>query len=483
MARTPKSRSSEDAALAAAHAEAMARLERELTPASAALLAADPALAAALDRFRDPNTQGAARMAARVLLTNAGVLAEPETVAVKTPAPIAQGNPLRSRQILVLPETAPPPRPVVHTTRGSAVAREEVRYLWPGRVFADRPTTIMGMAGSGKSTLASWIAATVTVGAPWPDCPEAAEAGDVVILQTEESRGADVAARLLDFGADMERIHFFDSIDRGDGRPRPFRLQFDVDALHVLMDELPATRLIVLDPLGAFLGGLNTRDEVEMREALTPLKEFCEARQVAALLLAHPNKAGDQNIIHRLSGTQALGASARVLWMMSDDPTDPTRKMLSYAKGNPRGLTFKPLAVALAGDQLVFDTDCGDLRAKHVEFLLQRNLKSEALRARRGPQPTKSVDAADLILKILADGPGLRSRLKREVVRQGISPALFERVIRGLRHGGKVVRHEAVGDARIWLTLAPELPLAEPLAPDTPAETVTGAPRNGKTLS
>ena len=46
-------------------------------------------------------------------------------------------------------------------------------------------------------------------------------------------------------------------------------------------------RLLVIDPVGNFLGDVNTYKDSEVRQVLMPLQELAERRGIAILLIAH----------------------------------------------------------------------------------------------------------------------------------------------------------------------------------------------------
>lgn len=356
----------------------------------------------------------------------------------------AIGSPTHTSRAYAAAHTDPPPKPVAHITCAESIDPEEVSWLWPGRIAATRLTIFMGMPDKGKSTLMTSIAATITTGAQWPDCGDRAVTGTILYLQAEESRTEDIANRLVSMGADRSKIQYLDGVDFGDGRVLPYCLPRDCGpggGLEVAIDRWPDVRAVMIDPLGAFMGSTNMRSTEDLYEALLPLKDLAERKKIAIIAVAHPNKNGEQDIVHRLGGSQALGALSRSLWFVSEDPNDPTRRMISLCKGNPKGLNRKPLAWSKTADDVItWDTDAGEMMAQHVNFLLQRNLREESLKAkRRGPQRTAARDAAASILEGLADGPMLRSKLKKKVVSAEISESSFWKCFKELRKDGTVV--------------------------------------------
>lgn len=442
-------------------------------PSELARLLDDPAVAADLKLATGPEPTFARRKA-RERLEAVGLYEFPPEPEPAPPRPstvvttTAIGSPPLGSRTYVAARSDPSPTPDPIMVRASEITAKSVEYLWPGRIPRDRLAIFMGLPDQGKSTFMSWFAAVVTSGGQWPDSGDTAERGSVIILQKEEVAASDIVPRLEAFGADMDKVHLLDKVDRGNGRRSNFAILRDCDALEAAIDRLGDVRAVIFDPVGSYLQGVNGKGETEVRDALEPLKDLAERKGVAIILLVHLNKDGDKDVIHRASGSSAFVALARIVWYVSADPNDPSRRMLSYVKGNPEGLNRKPLAFAKVDGELVFDADCGDMNAKHVEFLLQRNLKQEALKARRVGRPCDSSKKAEEVIRaILADGPMVAAEARKEAAEKGVPDATFRRVAKELLKSGVLLKPEVEGDPRTWIGLAPtaetilELPLSD----------------------
>src|SRR5258708_22759696 len=81
-------------------------------------------------------------------------------------------------------------------------------WLWPGRIPLEKVTLLVGPPDGGKSFLAADLAARVSRGAAWPDCPDVEEQlGEVVYVfdSPESLNGA--GPRLERAGADPANLH------------------------------------------------------------------------------------------------------------------------------------------------------------------------------------------------------------------------------------------------------------------------------------
>jgi hypothetical protein len=90
--------------------------------------------------------------------------------------------------------------------------------------------------------------------------------------------------------------------------------------------------LVIIDPLSAHLGDVNSHNDASMRGVLSPLSEWANRQGVAVLAIAHLNKGDGGKAVYRLNGSIATIAAARmgygVLPHPDDDEADPARRRL-----------------------------------------------------------------------------------------------------------------------------------------------------------
>ncbi len=124
-------------------------------------------------------------------------------------------------------------------------------------------------------------------GASWPAEHGRSEAGAVVILSAEDDAEDTIRPRLEVAGADLDDVYTLDAIHDVDekGKPckRAFSLERDLDRLDGLLSRiksvrLKSVRLVVVDPISAYLGEADSHKNAEIRALLTPLSDFsCSA--------------------------------------------------------------------------------------------------------------------------------------------------------------------------------------------------------------
>ncbi len=238
-------------------------------------------------------------------------------------------------------------RPPLAAVRLSDVEPDELAWLWPCRIPRGRLTVLAGDPGVGKSFLSLDIAARVTRGDGWPDgSPGDGTPGTVVLLQAEDGLADTVRPRLDALGADPSRVVAIRGVVTApDGLPRQVDLSRDVAALRQTLDGEPDVRLVVIDPLSAYLGDTDSHKDAAVRGVLAPLAALAEAHGAAVLALMHLNKRAGASALHRAMGSVGFTAAARAGWVVVPDRQDADRRVLAVLKMNlapkVKGLAFR----------------------------------------------------------------------------------------------------------------------------------------------
>lgn len=178
------------------------------------------------------------------------------------------------------------------------VQPEEVRWIWPGRFAKGKLSLVVGDPGNGKSTALIDVACRVTRGAEWPD-KGSAESGSVLILTAEDGLADTVRPRVDVHGGDSTRFHALQGVHTG-GDERPFSLETDIAHLEAAVDHIEDVRIIIIDPLSAYLGGRDSYKDSQVRAILTPLAKLAERCGVAIVGDRPPDEGdGSQGVISR----------------------------------------------------------------------------------------------------------------------------------------------------------------------------------------
>lgn len=229
----------------------------------------------------------------------------------------------------------------IETILASSVEPEPLFWLWEYRIPLGKLTVFFGMPDVGKSTISIDIAARGTKGLPWPDSPNTHGPFGVLMLISEDDRHDIVVPRLMAAGADLDKIHFaiqtiITSKKTGLTAERQIALDSDLDNVEKLLINHPDIKLVIIDPLGSYLGKMKKNNEEDIRKLLLKMKELAERMKVAIISMDHFNKNIEQAALHRLSGAGALSAIPRAVWAFVKDQDDPDKlnRLMLNAKLN-----------------------------------------------------------------------------------------------------------------------------------------------------
>jgi putative DNA primase/helicase len=309
----------------------------------------------------------------------------------------------------------------------ASVEQKEVRWLWPGRIPLGKLTVVAGEPGLGKSQLSLDVAARVTTGNPWPDGRGINQVGSVVLLSAEDDVEDTIAPRLVAAGAGLHRITMVQgvevAIDDSTKKRRCFSLQSDLPALGEAIESFPDTRLVVVDPLSAYLGDSNSHKDAEIRALLAPLADLAGKHGVAVLGVMHLNKNAGGKALHRVSGSLAFVAAARAAWLVSEDKANPKRRLFLPVKNNLAanggGLAFG--IVTGENGQPCLAWEIGEVNVSADEALEEDRENNE-------PRQQETIWLADL----LKDGPIITSEMQTEARSAGFSWSTIRRVANDL---------------------------------------------------
>jgi hypothetical protein len=240
--------------------------------------------------------------------------------------------------------------------KASAVQSKPITWLWPGRIPKGMVTVLCGNPGVGKGLISCDLVAAVTRGRAFPDAPNSNEPMEVAMLFCEDSEANIVRPRLEAAVADLDKVHFVDSVMKATSKTekdRLFALDKDIAALEAMLTSNPAIKLVVIDPASSYLGDVRMEKEQEVRRALGPLAQLAERMGVTFLLVMHNNKRGDVTALHRVMGAVAMSGVARAVWLCVQDQDDGENYFFLCPKMNigptPKGLQYGIRGKELAG--------------------------------------------------------------------------------------------------------------------------------------
>ena len=281
------------------------------------------------------------------------------------------------------------------------VEQTEVAFLWKPYIPFGKLTILHGDAGNGKTYLAMQLCAACTNKAELPHM-EVHEPFNVIYQTAEDGLGDTIKPRLIEAGADLEKVLV---IDEGDDDP----LTLADERIEKAIRQNDA-RLLIIDPIQAFLGpNVDMNRANEVRPILRKIGDVAQRTGCAIVLIGHLNKATGQQSGYRGLGSIDFTAGVRSVLVIGKSKDDPNVRVLAHDKSS-----LAPAGTSLAfilGDEEGFRW-IGDFDISAEELLSGFEKKKES----------KTHEAKDLICRMLAGGKEVFSdEIDRAALEKGIS--------------------------------------------------------------
>ena len=298
---------------------------------------------------------------------------------------------------IVLKEPSKPE--TVKIIRMSDVELTPVEWLWKPYLPFGKLSVLQGNPGEGKTYFAMHLTAACTNGKLLPNM-ERMEPFNVIYQTAEDGLGDTVKPRLIEAGADLDRVLVIDDSE--------VQLTLSDERIEKAIVENNA-RLVIIDPIQAYLGA-----DVDMNRANEVWPIFMRLGQVAQrtgcaiLLIGHLNKAAGMQSLQRGLGSIDIAAAVRSVMFIGKLKHDPTMRILAHEKSS----------LAPPGASLAFSLgDEGGFR-----WVGEYDITADEMLSGIEPQrETKTQQAKDLICTLLAGG--------KQVLSEDIDKAALERGI------------------------------------------------------
>jgi hypothetical protein len=306
-----------------------------------------------------------------------------------------------------------------------------VVWMWEERIACAKLNVLAGDAGLGKSQTTANFAAIVSTGGYFPDSDTPAIKGNVIFLSAEDDPADTIKPRLVAAGADVNHVYILDAIKtksrEGKEGIRNFDLSEDIERLAAIMDKVGNVRLVVIDPISAYMGGTDSHNNADMRGLLAPLSAMAAKHGAAVLLVTHLNKSQNPDIMARVMGSIALVAAARAGFVVVKDTKEPdTRYFLPIKNniGNDReGFAYHIETVVLS-DEITTSKIVWHEGAVDAHKILHPEPEVK---------PTATTAASAFLHTLLAEKPMLASDIFEEAIGGGYSKAAMQRAANRLK--------------------------------------------------
>lgn len=283
----------------------------------------------------------------------------------------------------------------------SDVESEEIEWLWYPFIPYGKLTIVQGDPGDGKTTLVLNIAARLSRGEGFDRDMKVSEPMNVVYQTAEDGLSDTVKPRLESAQADCERVLVIDESRKS--------LSMADERIEAALIQTKA-RLLILDPIQAYLGGgIDINRANETREMTKKLSLLAEKYKCAIVLIGHINKASGNKAAYRGMGSIDFFAVARSVLLVGRIEGEPDKRAVVQIKnnlaafGHPKAFEFADDGFKRIGDyDITADDVLGGLVPKVNKLEQAKQMLCDLAKE------TKSVSSKEIFE--LADYKGISKR-------------------------------------------------------------------------
>lgn len=282
----------------------------------------------------------------------------------------------------------------------SKIPEEDLTFLWYPYICLGTLGLLDGDPGDGKSQLCVWLCARVSRGQRLPN-GDRFEPANCFLFNFEDLPGAVIKKRLEANGADLSRVFI-----------QSKQFQLTAEMVEWMDGEIAERRprLVILDPIQAFMSGVDGNSNIDVREFMSRLGEIAMNRKCAIICVRHFGKgAQDKAMKKGLGSTDFVGISRNQFGLAKR--IDDVRGFIvfhmktNFERGKSMLFTMGD-ADGRKGEQPKIGFD------KFTELNADDFFSAEA--STRGPDQDQREVAKQFLLDALADGLKAATALKSQ---------------------------------------------------------------------
>lgn len=266
----------------------------------------------------------------------------------------------------------------------SSVTETTVDWLWYPYIPFGKITLIQGDPGCGKSTLMMNLIASVSNGSFSIDRKTNRKPMHVIYQCSEDGLSDTIKPRLIAAGANCSNIAFLDEEKE--------QFSLSDDTIRRAIAEFH-TKLLVIDPVQAYLGDADIANATGMRRILRQLSLWASMYECAIVLVGHLNKKQSSKELYRSLGSIDLVAAARSVLHIERISGEDEITTLQHVKSS----------LAPRGRELFFTIDSKSC----IEWIEHESIPTDdqEIYGEITVKRSKQMQAAEILHEMLADGP------------------------------------------------------------------------------
>jgi putative DNA primase/helicase len=208
---------------------------------------------------------------------------------------------------------------IVHH-RSKLYRHEQTHWLDPGRIAMGKVNMIAGDPGLGKSFMTMELAARASRG------EIGCSGASVIIMSAEDDPCDTIVPRLKNMCANLNNVQIVEGIRHKAGDYVDLiDLDRDIDKLEMMIEDLFPVSVLIIDPISAYMGSVDSHNNTEVRRVLGRLSTLAVRTGTAVVCVSHLNKDSGtgKKAVYRTMGSLAFTAAARTVQLVTKYETTP----------------------------------------------------------------------------------------------------------------------------------------------------------------
>lgn len=272
------------------------------------------------------------------------------------------------------------------------VKSKKISWLWYPYIPFGKLTIVQGDPGEGKTSFVLFIASVLSNNKGALITNLYGDKVNVIYESAEDGKEDTIKPKIQLYKGDSKSIYYINGNINS----------FDSETLENAIKEVDA-KLLILDPLQAFLGGGSINNVNDLRPMFDVLSRVADRTNCAVVLVGHMNKNSGSKDLYRSLGSIDIVAVARSVLLVKKDEVISNRRNIFQIKNN----------LASIGAPVAFEfLDNGSIR-----WIGEVNVDSYELNANL----TKLETTINLLKEYLIDGPQEALFLNEEFSKREIS--------------------------------------------------------------
>ena len=206
----------------------------------------------------------------------------------------------------------------------SHIKSKRVQWLWYPYIPFGKITLLEGDPGDGKTSFILYLASILSKNDSKRLDGLTKKTINIIYQSTEDDKEDSIKPKLESYGADCRNIYFINGIDK---------INLDDDEIEKSIIETKA-KLLILDPLQAFLGDNSIVNVTDLRPLFNRISDVAKNTECAIVFIGHMNKSSKSKDLYRSMGSIDIIAGARSVLLLRQTDASSNFRIIEQIKNN-----------------------------------------------------------------------------------------------------------------------------------------------------